>query len=258
MDLVDDAPAPEMGHNLPPQLTLGEQLIENNAKLAFDVERLAERANATPKEIKAPADLDAVGTLVADARELWKKADKSRESDKAPYLAAEREIQSFYAVFLDRLKRIETKFQKVGNDYQAEVARKARVAAEQAAAAARAEEQRQRDLAEAQAAANRPAATIKHEARADAAADRAIAAETTATAKAADLTRVRTDSGLLASARSEWKGTITDLANIDLIALRPYLKREAIEAALNQAVRMGIREIKGAEIRQETKANFRR
>jgi hypothetical protein len=246
-----------IGHNHPPPRDLREILAEDNAQIRHAVEKLAAEANVAPKEILTPSDLDVVGRLVKDARALWTATDKAREKDKAPFLQAERDIQTYYVVFLDRLKRIADTFQKIGDDYQKEVARKARVAAEAAAAVARAEQDRQRELAEKAAAASRPTTTLKHEARAEAAGEVAQAAEKVATAKAADLARVVTNSGLVASARTVWKGTITDWENIDLVALKPYLKREAVETAINQAVRMGVREIKVVTIAQDTKAAFR-
>ena len=189
-----------------------------------------------------------------DARKLWKAVDGERAETKKPFLDASNEVQAFYAVFLDRLKRIGDIFQAVGDDYQREQARLERAKAEIAAQAARAEEQRQLEIARAAAT---PAAEIKANAKADAASDRAFAAEAVVATKAADLVRTRTGSGLVASARETWIGTIVDFEALDLAALRPYIKREAIEAALNQAVRMGVRSLTGADIRKDTKAAFR-
>jgi hypothetical protein len=253
---MDSIETPGIGDNSRKR-DLREQLAEDYAQLRHDVETLAARANVGPKAIASPADLDAVGKLVVDARTLWKKADKEREAAKAPYLQAERDIQSYFAVFLDRLKRIGDAFQKLGDDHQRKVADERRRAAEAEAKALREEQDRQREIAQRAEEAGRAKTADKHEAKAEDLGARAEQAEVAAGAKASDLVRTRTDSGVLATAQTKWVGTISDWDAIDLAALKPYLKREAVEAAINQAVRMGVRSIKGVDIRQDTKASFR-
>jgi hypothetical protein len=236
---------------------LREQLAEDHAQLRHDVETLAGRANVGPKIIASPADLDAVGKLVVDARALWKKVDKTRETEKSPHLQAGRDVDAHFSVLLDRLKRIGDAFQKIGDEHQREVAAEKRRQAEAEARALREEEDRQREIAQRAADADRPKVADKHEAKAEDLGERAAQAEAAAGAKAADLVRTRTDSGVSASASTKWVGTISDWAALDVVAITPYIKREALEAAVNQAVRMGVRSIKGVDIRQDTKATFR-
>ena len=190
-------------------LSLNDQLVEDTAQTRLDVEALAERANKAPKAIKTPDDLNTVGMIVVDARKLWKRTDSERANAKEPFLASERIVQTFYSVFLDRLKRISETFQKIGDDYQTEQARLARAKAQIEADAARAEELKQRDLAALAAleAAPKAGAEVKATAKADAAGDRAYAAEAVVAQKSADLVRTRTESGVLASANSCSAGT---------------------------------------------------
>jgi len=250
--MTDFTPPPPIGDNRPPR-DLREQLAEDRAQTRHDVETLAARANVAPKKITTPADLDAVGALVKDARALWKRTDGARTIAKAPYLQAGNDVQSFFAVFLDRLKRIGDTFQAIGDDYQREVDRAARAKAQAAADAARAEEQRQRDLA----AFTTPAEEVAANTAAEAASEAAYAADLAGKAKAADLVRTRTESGVLASARTTWKGTITDWDALNISDLKPYIKREAIQSALDQAIKMGIRKINGTSIEQITRAMFK-
>ena len=55
----------------------------------------------------------------------------------------------------------------------------------------------------------------------------------------------------------EWKCTAFDPQTVDLNALRPYLKQDAIQKALNLAVRQGIRTVDGATIEQVPKSHVR-
>ena len=98
---------------------------------------------------------------------------------------------------------------------------------------------------------------MRHEDRAEEAEENARRAEAAARAKSADLTRVRSASGAVATTRTSWAFDITDLDAIPLDKIRPYLARDAIEKALRTAVRFGARDIAGVRIFQDDKATFR-
>ena len=74
---------------------------------------------------------------------------------------------------------------------------------------------------------------------------------------AADLSRQRTASGALATAKTEWVFEITDYDAIPLDKLRSYIKRDAIEAAIRMAIKMGNRELPGVRIFEDVKALIR-
>lgn len=257
----DQTNTPAIGDNLGPPIDLRTILAEDHAELRHELEQLANRANAaakaikTHKDIKTPADLDTLGVLIRDARALWTKADKAREKAKAPYLQAERDVQSFFATgFLERLDRIVKSFKAIGDDYQTEQDRLARLKAKQEAEVAR---EVQRKAEEAAREAMRPAAQIKAEVQAAGAAERAERAEAAVEAKPAELVRQRTESGVVASAKKEYTFAIEDYDAIPLEKLKAYIKRDAVEAAIRAAVKFGVRELGGVRIYEQVKGTWR-
>lgn len=195
--------------------------------------------------------------LVKEAAALSRHADDVRKREKQPFLDAGRDVDSFFKVHLDRLERIRNAFQAVATDYQRKVAAEARRKAEEEARRAREEEAARIEAARKAEAENRGKHAENHAAKADAAADRAHAAEAVANASAADLTRQRTESGILATAKTEWAFEIVDINELDLNALRLLIKRDAIEAAIRQAIKNGVRQLPGVRIFEEVKATFR-
>jgi len=233
--------------------------IECEALIA-DVDRLAERANAAPRQIRTGTDLDAVTQLVKDARALDKRVDAARVAEKEPYLTAGREVDSFFKPTLDRLSRIAVAFQRIADDHARAQAAEARRKAEEEAARARAEAQRQREIAERAAAAERARTAAKAEDRAAVADARAEEAERLAAAPSASLVgQTTTASGVTASGKAVWVHEITDYDRIPLDLLRPYLKREHVEAALRQFVKFNTntKPLTGVKIFADVKASIR-
>lgn len=126
---------------------------------------------------------------------------------------------------------------------QREEAERLRKAAEEAEAAAK-EEADLRDAIAVDASAQ--------QAEADAA-----AATRAATAKPADLHRARGDFGAVGSLRTAWTGDITDRETLDLEALRPHIALDALEKAVRAYVRAGGRDLRGANIYQDTRTVVR-
>lgn len=253
-DTVDN-PRAVLGGNAPP---IAERLALDHADLATAIAALAERANAAPKTIAGEDDLLAIGKIVKDAREVTGRAEGARVDEKEPFLTAGREVDAFFATMKDRLSRITTALQDRADAYQREKAAEERRKQAEAARKAREEEDRQREIAERAAAAGRNAAAAKAQAAADARAEEAAKAEAEAKARAADMTRVR-GGGTTVSARTVWTFQITDYEAIPLDRLRPYLKREAVEAAIGSLVKVqkNASPLAGVRIFEETKANFR-
>ncbi len=176
---------------------------------------------------------------------------------KAPYLQATRDVDTYFATLGDRLARISDTFNKIASDYQRAVAAEARAKAEAEARRLRDEEARRIELALQAEADNRQAHADRHTAKAAEAIEKAEAAETIANASATDLTRTRTASGVLATAQTVWSFEIIDFEKIPLDKLRSYIKRDAIEAAIRLAVKMGNRDLPGVRIFEDVKAHFR-
>ncbi|WP_158809627.1 hypothetical protein [Beijerinckia sp. L45] len=243
------------GHNLPP--TAAERLAMTYAELLADAEKIEDRAASLPAKVANDIDLGRYGPVVKDARALAKKLEGKRTEENEPHLTAQREHNAFFAVFTERLTRIAKDLEgraTVYNDAKAAEAR--RILADQARKA-REEEDRQRQIAQEAAEKDRQGAVLRHEDRADEAASRAVRLEAAANVKTAELTRVRSDSGVVATSRTSWKGEVVDIGKIDLEKLRPYLPLDALQKALNAAVRMGLRDCPGTSIFQDSKASFR-
>ena len=246
-----------MGHNQPPAPTLLERLSETYATIFDAVEDLATKANSGPRVVKTSDDLNSCGILVTVARDILKQAEAARKGEKDQFLRAGKDVDAFFAKATDRLDRIKATFEGLATDYQRKVAAEARAAAEVAAARARTEEAARIDLARKAEEANRGKHAETHQTKADEAAYRAVEAEAVAQASAADLTRTRTASGALATAKTEWKAEIVNFEAVPLDKLRAYIKRDAIEAALRIAVKMGVREMEGVRFFEDVTASFR-
>lgn len=253
-DIAPASTAAPIGHNAPdPAEALRDTLeAENQSLLARKVE-LLEGVDRMPAEI---ADEDAanratqMGSLIAAAH---KRAEAMRVDRKEPYLKLERTVDGFFKTqLLDPLSTAKKKVEGLLNAYQRRKAererqerlereRLAREEAERARAAAQAAEraaQTERDLNEA----------IAAQERADQATAQAVTATKEAAAKPAELGKVRSDIGSLATLRSVWTFADLDRDAIDLEKLRPYLATDSLE----KAVRGFIRAMGGDSLRTAT------
>jgi hypothetical protein len=253
-------PRLSIGGNHPPSLVeqVAAALPDDTEALRAEIEPLAARANAAPRKIRNDNDLDVVGTVVTDARDLLNRLDVKRKEIGDPYFRTHRRVNEYFKPFTDRVDRIVKTLQGVADAYAAEKAAKERAIAEAQARKAREEEEARLAAAKAAEEAGRLKNAGAHAAKAEAAAEKAAEAEARAHASAADLTRTRTDSGILSTAKEEWDFEIEKYDAIGLEPLRPYLKREAIEQAIRWAIKAGKREIAGVRIFPKTKAQFRR
>jgi hypothetical protein len=257
--MKQDQPTPEPSNawpsNSPPSIT--EVLSEGYIDLAEKVEAIAAQANAAPKRIEDAADLDAVGKIVVEARKLRKIADNAHDKEKEPYLRGGQQVDNFFKRFSERLTRIEKVLNELGTDYQRRKADEARREAAAIAAKAREEEDRRRAAAAKAESEQRDRHAAEHNARAAEAQREAQRADQVAAAPAADLVRTRTDSGVLATAGTVWTYAIEDFDAIPLNELRYYIKKEVIDSAIKQAIRMGVRQMAGVRIFEDVSGRFR-
>lgn len=262
MSEVDEAnPRAQMGGNNPP---LSEVLADTNKAMIAEIEPIAVRANALSAQVKEAGgvikdevQLGVVAELVTDAKALFKRFENRRIEDKEPHLAACREVDSFFGAFKERLGRIEGVFVDLSTAYQRKKAADARAAAEAEAARLRQEEERLREAADN---AKRQSTTDRKHEQADEVAAQADAAEARAASTNHELAKVKTATGVTAGAKTEWTFRITDYEAIPLDKLRPYLKREQIEAALKSYVRIhkGAAALPGVHFEEDVKATFKR
>ena len=232
-------------------------LSERYTEFQDSIEYIATLANKGPRVIKNSDDLDVCASIVTKARDLTNRVENARKGEKDVYLQAGREVDAYFAGLSDRLTRIKNAFESVATEYQRKTAAEARQAAEAEAAKARAEEAKRQRLAAKADEDNRLKHADAHQAKAEEAGQRAEEAEMTAKASAADLVRTRTSTGVLATAKTEWRAEIVDYELIPLNSLRAYIKRDAVEAALRMAVKMGMREMPGVKVFEEVTASFR-
>lgn len=247
----EDEPAP-IGHNRPPSPVdlLKEQLAEVYGVELAKADPLAKRANDAPATIASDDDLSIWASIGADASKLAKELDAARLNEKRPVVAA---VDGYFENATARAKRISEAAIAKATDYNKRKAAQARIAQE-------AEAKRLRDEAEAQRAA---AEFAIDEVEAAKATDAAVAIETRIEAapqqSTADLTRVRTDDGVVATTRTDWKFEIADHSKIDLNAIRAFIDPKAIDVAVGKIVKIqkGATKIEGVRVFEKETASFR-
>lgn len=245
-------PIAGVGHNKPP---LNEVLADEHRDLIKQIDELLTKAVTAPAVVASPEHKSSIGELVVPMARLIKKLDDTRAEAVRPHLQAQRETNGWFNDHAARISRVKTDLEGRATAYDNKVLEEERQRREQELARAREEEERQATAAREAAASGDLAAAAAADEKAEEASFAAAALEGPAP-KAADVTRVRSG-GVTSSSRTEWKGEITDIDKLDVLKLRPYLKRADLEKALNAYVRTGGRECAGAVIKEETKASFR-
>lgn len=238
---------------------MGEVLTADLAELRGEIDALVDRMRTAAKAPpKTDEDQAALGRVILDARSLWNKADSRREIEKRPILEAGRELDAFFRDMLASLVKGREHLQGMADAYTRQKAAEARAQAQREAEEARIKAEEERAKAEA---AKTAAGAARAEGRAEALDAKADAAAAVAASSEADLVRARVD-GVSASAKGTWVATITDYqaAISPLGALGHFLKREAVEAALNSLakVQKAGAAWPGVSFSQDVKATFRR
>jgi len=241
------------GDNRPPR---DEVLKDSYGSLIGDIDAVAKKADALPKEFATDEDIEAATKIVKESRELAKTAEGNRSEENEPHLKAQRETNAFFRVLTDRLDRIKTVLTDRTTAFQRaqEAAERRRIAAEHEKAQ---EEARQK----AQEAADANAGSVSREIaeqEASEAAERAERLARQATASSADLTRTRTGAGTV-STTGKWVGKVDDYSKVDLNKLRSVFSTAEIDKAVNAFARKNkdMVAVKGVTFFKETKASFR-
>lgn len=175
------------------------------------------------------------------------------KEEKQPYLDGGRAVDGFFKTLADRLDQVKRQVEARQTAFARRKADEERKRREEEARIAReAAERAAREALEraAQLPADAAEAVLED---AIAAVDQAEAATEAAHASKADLSRTRTDLGVVSSLRTTWKGEIADRDELDLERLRPYIPTEALERAINAFVKAGGRELRGANIFEDSK-----
>lgn len=252
-----NVPFATVGDNSPPDdaTLLRERLLSSASDLLVRRDTVLGSFGRCP-EVVTDENVSGVADLVKIIMTCHKAAEANRVNEKEPFLASGRVVDAVYKGITEPLEKARKELDRRLTIYQRAVAEAERIRRDAEAAAAREEAEKQRRLAEA--AASRVEtqddleAAIAKQRLADQAEADAAKARDEALAKPAEMSRTRGDMGAVASLKTTWKVDIIDRNALDVKLLLPHFTEEALQKALNAAVRAGIREISGAKIYQES------
>jgi hypothetical protein len=238
------------GANKAPMATV---LAADFASLVAEIDAFTAEADAIPTKIKTDDDLGKVGQCVTDLRALWKRADGLRSDEKAPIIAAGKDLDAWFKDLLGKVEKSAKRLQGAADDYARQKAAEERARLQEEARKAR--EKREQELAKAE------AGNVKAAGRAELAEAQADAAEKAATGSNADLVRTRAG-GVTASAKTVWTFRVDDYAALQasLGPLGPFLAREDVEKAIRSVVKIqkGGTALPGVTAFEDVKSTFRR
>jgi len=246
---VDDASP--IGHNLgtvPTPEAIAEYLADTYQGDKKRAEEFLDALGRVPAEIGDEETNKRAADFAKKIASHIKVLEGDHKGEKQPYLDGGRAVDGFFKTLIDRLgvakKDVERRQTVFANKKAAEERRRreeeARLAKEAADRAAREALERAAQLP-----ADAAEAVLED---AIAAEDQAEAAVEAAQASQADLSRTRTDLGVVSSLRTTWKGEMVNRDELDLEKLRPYIPTDALERAINAFVKAGGRELRGANI----------
>jgi hypothetical protein len=236
-------------------------LATEHAALATRRDELIDDASTVPAEIADDEALKKASDLVKTLLAGSKAAEGARVAAKEPMLGAGRLVDGFFRAIIDPLdsekRRIETRM----TIYQRKVAEAERRHREDEARLARAEADRREQEAAAQEASLRTAADLDGAITAAALARQAAAdadrAQKAGQAKAAEMSRSRSDLGAVASLHTFWDWRDLYRDQLDLEALRSHLPLDALEKAVRSFIKAGGRQLRGVTIYENTQTKVR-
>lgn len=287
----------QQGDNREPLIT-ADQLAKDFDYLETAVDTALSAAAELPPVFEDEEDISAAREAVRGLLNEIKRAEARREDTKAPYLDAGRVVDSYFNALKNRCADVQAQIEARAKRYldkkaeeerkrreeEARIAREAeRKLQEQAAAAQRGADEERRKAEQARVAAQQEADEAKRmiaraasdaaraeadrkEAEARSARQRDLDAAATASQaqraseeKPADMARVRVASGGVATLAQSFDFEITDLAAVDLEALRSHISRADIERAIRAYVRThkDTLALRGVRIFPTTSAQFR-
>jgi hypothetical protein len=242
-----------------------DRLRRDYTPLADSVEQLLASATAIPLPIAGPDDKAVVAKTIKDLRDMKQRVEGVREIEKIPHLRRGQAVDQFFgALRIALLKDNKRDRDAIGDTLQAaltdydnkllaEEQERRRLAAEKAAREARekaAAEAKAREEAEAKRLAAERAKLAETKAAKAEVADKADETASVATieaklaetkaeeayvetlARPADIMRNRGADGVMTTMAKEKFAEITDVNALDIVALRPFIKIEALEQAL--------------------------
>lgn len=202
---------------------IGTNLLEKHPDVVRRSGELAGMIGRAPKAVDNEDDANKISEAVRQCTAFEKMAKALRVEEKEPYLEGGRAVDGFFAKLIDAVSKTKESLLRVRTAYDMQVEAEARRKRDEEARRARQEADR-----------------IAAEARTNADRDRAVQAEQraqeakeAAVVKPAELTRTRTDTGVVSSLRSEWKHEVEDPKKVPKKFMVPSdaLIKGAIKAA---------------------------
>ena len=235
---------PPKSHNNPPSDVelLGESLILKHVSLIRQAQDYVALADRIPEKLSEQDEANFVTDKIKEIMECQKSLKSAHKEEKEPFLRQGQYVDSF---FNDEVKKLTLAIEKANLPL-------GKFLKEQAAI-----EQKRRD----------DEAAVLRQAAQDAMAN-AVISPSVDTMEQAVISKGVADFAVkvasvpvqtmavargtysTASLKKEWVGTITDIANIDIEKLKPYIKMEALQVALNTYVKMGGRMCTGCTIEE--------
>lgn len=251
------ADLPPRDHNKPPSVVelLASELVDTYKIEMEKIEPIAKRATGAPQKIESDDDLKIWSEIYLDTSALFKSLDTARLNEQRPLLAV---FKTVLGGTLERAERIMEFGKKISNDYnRAKLARESAQREADAKKLREEAEQRRRD-AEVAAEFGDVDQTVEH-AQGAAAIENQIAQAAADAPSAADVARVRTDSGAMATVATTWAFEI-DYSAIDLNSIRNLIDQKAINTAVGKIVKVqkGSTKIAGVRVFEEIGTSFRR
>lgn len=247
-----------IGDNNPPDETEIQRLAiaGRQAITLANTSKLLESATRAPAAITTEEEAEQVTALIKLLTTNAKALENAFDVEKAPYLNGGRVVDNFFKFHRDKVATTKKTMSEIMTAWLTKKAKEEQARLAEAARVQR--EQAERELQAAVTLEQQGMAQFSESALAQSVItqDNANKLEASAAAKPAHLASTRSV-GATASLRTVWKGTVTDVAALNLEALRPYIAPAALQAAVDAFVRAGGRALLGASIREESSANVR-
>lgn len=206
---------------------ISDNLRERNPDLVKRASELADMKDRVPASVDNEDDANEISTAIRQCAAFEKASEGARVGEKEPYLAGGRAVDGFFQNLAKPVTAVKTSLLRVRTAYDMAVADRERKRRQEEAAKAAEEAAR---LA-------RDAETAREKTQAAVAVAVAEDAHQATRVKPAELTRTRTDEGVVTSLRSEWRHEVIDPALVprEYCVPEDRLLRAAVKAATTKA-----------------------